>query len=91
MPFTKDHHRQTKSRILSEPDLIMNILAIILVSLPFSFPADAYLVAPQSITVEQLAAAPLASIGSGISISVPETISSYVMSPQIFFLRLALS
>ena len=67
--------------IVAELQIIMIILSIILASLPFSIPADAYIVAPQSITVEQLAATPLSSIGSGISISLPETVNTYVMSP----------
>jgi hypothetical protein len=59
----------------------MNVVAIILVSLPFLHSADAYIVAPESITVEQLVATPLATAGSGISISVPDTMSNYVHEP----------
>ena len=43
--------------------------------------AEAYIVAPQSLTVEQLAATPLATAGSGFSLSIPETLSSYVNDP----------
>jgi hypothetical protein len=43
--------------------------------------AEAYIVAPQSLTVEQLVTTPLATAGSGISLSIPETLSSYVNDP----------
>ena len=51
--------------------------------------SEGFIVAPQSLTVEQLVATPLATAGSGVSLSIPETISSYVNDPTyIHSLRL---
>ncbi len=49
--------------------------------------AEAYIVAPQSLTVEQLVATPLATAGSGFSLSIPETLSSYVNGPTFSITR----
>ena len=43
--------------------------------------SEGFIVAPQSLTVEQLVATPLATAGSGVSLSIPETLSSYVNDP----------
>jgi hypothetical protein len=62
----------------------MNSFPIVFVSFLFliSFFTDAHIVAPASITVQHLAVTPLAATGSGINISIPDTVTNYVMRPK---------
>ena len=52
-----------------------------------TYSAQAYIVVPESITVQHLATSPLVTVGSGISVSIPDTITSYVIEPTNMFIQ----
>ncbi len=69
--------------------LIMHRFSTACLSLLFltTYSAQAYIVAPESITVQHLATLPLVTVGSGISVSIPDTITSYVIEPTNMFIQ----
>ncbi len=79
---TKGHQKEELTACFS--DWNMQRITLIVFVFVFSIPADAYIVAPQSITVQQYATTSLATVGTGFSLSIPDSISSYVNEPATF-------
>jgi len=83
---TKGHQKGEPTACFSNWNMqrITKIVFVFVFVFVFSIPADAYIVAPQSITVQQYATTSLATVGTGFSLSIPDSISSYVNEPATF-------